>query len=185
MAPLGWLLKHSRKCDTLRLKPLEHLEHHSRPAKKYLLCPSALHRLAREGGAKSPKDLSSGKRSVPDIRGVVQSSWGGPTMFLFDLTAACADPRTGLSPKLSSTSKWQTPVYFPKGSKEFPHFSSWEIALLSVSFLSASSFALSAFLTPISSSLYHLCCCPSFQNIPWNSDCSAVFCSRLVETQIL
>lgn len=35
MAPLGWLLKYSSRCGTLRLKPLEHLEHHLRPPKKY------------------------------------------------------------------------------------------------------------------------------------------------------
>lgn len=153
---------------------------------KIFVLPQCTAQAGSEGVVpKVPKIFPVVREVSLTLGGLYRAPGGVPPCSCLTSTGACADPRTGLSPKLSSTSKWQTPVYFPKGSKEFPHFSSWEIALLSVSFLSASSFALSAFLTPISSSLYHLCCCPSFQNIPWNSDCSAVFCSRLVETQIL
>lgn len=62
MAPLGWLLKHSSRCPPLRWKPLEHLEHLSRPSKKH---QSAAPERLGGGSAKSPKGFSNGKRKCP------------------------------------------------------------------------------------------------------------------------
>lgn len=169
-------------------------------------CPSALHRLAWEGaGPRVPKIFPVVREGVPGIR-MVESSCGSHRV-CNKLTAlwpakvfswvSCsistgerADPRTGLSPSsslapfLADTLLFISTCVLPQRFQRTPFL--FLRNFISEYLISSHCifFALSAFLIPISPSLYHLCCCPSFQSIP-ETPTAALFCSRPLETQIL
>lgn len=127
MAPLGWLLKHSRRCDMLRLKPLEHLEHHLRPPKKYqsafpVHCTGWLGRGEYQKSQRffqcKRKSLElAGKDRAPGVPIVSNNcslhNWQARFSAEFPVSPQ-QEQTLGLAflHQLTSISRWHTPVYF-------------------------------------------------------------------------